>query len=705
MSQMMSSVPSFGLQRPNPQTQKIENTDDVGGLPRKQRKSATQIARYIRDQYEEGLRLRRTHAYSWLKVIAIMRGVHYFTMDRGFFKTIRKKKGEIRAAIPLMDPRFRWELGRLNSNQPGVSAVPKLGMGNMAFYKADRAQALMTDWIDTEDYFTTYDESNQNKLYFGMQAYHWWRDQYRKRVRVKSVPGSELFPIPAGAPNWEEADGIMRVQTVSRSWLEQQDALRPGLTKKMASKAMEKNLSSPDTVGGMGPRSTIGGTMDGATVITVWMKDSEIDQGGQWFFLVEDELFRASGGLDEEGRSNALTSCWNGSEFVHRIPLEPTYYTKKPDDFWGYGFCENLISSQLELNRQVTHILKWSKENRAFNIFDSTAIDITSLQSGESNYVPSQMGGFEGGKIPFLNVPAQAMGPEVGAIVGMFEGFADRSVGYESGILFGRQEGRTEGGPATSLLNDNAHTPLQPTIDREFRAHQKMFPIILDELEQVWPDSKTIAVAGADNLAQEMAIKKEEFPKAHEVTLSPTPMIAGGRNAMIQMLFNLRQLQSDDGKGFELKSREFRKALRMLNVNPPGLEHSDSKERRIHYRIGMLVNDGQKPAALNAMEGQNPEQMAEDHTMAVDMLRAKILEPGYEFYSDAVKGNLLAELDYHLSRIGGPGGQVRPPELFDDDVDAEDALLGERTLQSQEDDLGNFEGQVTFGSAPVGLVQ
>ena len=91
--------------------------------------------------------------------------------------------------------------------------------------------------------------------------------------------------------------------------------------------------------------------------------------------------------------------------------------------------------------------------------------------------------------------------------------------------------------------------------------------------------------------------------------------------------------------------------------------------------------------------------------MTRDMLRAKILEPGYEFYSDAVKGNLLAELDYHLSRIGGPGGQVRPPELFDDDVDAEDALLGERTLQSQEDDLGNFEGQVTFGSAPVGLVQ
>lgn len=695
MSSATLSIPSFSMPEQVSQTD-IPTTDDVAGLPREERRSAKKAARYFLDEYEQGLQIRRSHSYSWIKVIAIMRGLHYFTLDGGSFRYIPKKKGEIRAAIPLMDPRYRWELGRLNSNQPGVSAVPRLGRGTLAFYKADRSQAILSDWMDEEDYLTTYDTSNQNLLYYGLQAYHWWVDRYHKRVRVTSVPGCELFPIPAGATSWEEMDGIMRVQLVSKPWLERQDERMGPNGKRMASKATEKSLTMSDNFSGMSSRQRFSGSMKGATVFNVWMKDSERDPGGQWFFLVEDELFRAANGLDERGRSKAMP-------LGGRIPLEPTYYTKKPDDFYGYGFCENLISAQHELNRQVTHLLKWAKENRAFNVFDAGVINLADLQSSESNYVPAALGGFEGGKLPFMHVPAQSLGPEMGAILELVEKFADRAVGYESGILFGRQEGRTESGPATGMLNDNANTPLQPVVDRIFRAHQKMYPIILDGLQEVWPEEKIVTAAGTENMAREMVVKRDDFPTSKDTVLSPTPMVAGGRNAMIQLLFNLRQLPSDDGKGFELKSREFRRALRMMNINPPGLEIADRKEQRILYRISLLINDGQKPAVPDAFSGQFPELQAEDHRLAIEILRDKVLEPGYEMYSREVKAALLGEMEYHMSQIVGPGSQLRHPDTFDEAVDDEVARLGERTLDAQENDLGDFTGQVTFSGIPAGL--
>lgn len=681
-----------GASSPQQPTREVPNTDSVSALPRKDRRSAKKLAEFVNEQYRLGLDLRRPHAISWIKVKSIMRNIHYFKIRNGTWYPLRKKEGEIRAVRKLMKPRYRWELGRLNANQIGVSATPKLGQGERSYFWAERAEAIMPDWMEMEQVQETYDTANQHLLYYGMVGYYRYIDQFNARVRLKAVPGTEYFPIPYNATSMEEADGLMRVQLVSKQWLETQDDHIANTTgesnlKKMADSAEKRSLTLSSGFAGIGSPDRAGGEMEGAVVTSVWMKPNALNPQGLWMFLVGNELFRFKGEEDENG-----PVLRNG-----KIPHEIVYYTKQPDDFWGYGFCEDMYSEQIEANRQLTDLIKNARRNRGITVIDGEAIDVKDIQDEESALVVARSGSFDN-RVPLAHFPPQAASRDVGAILALIEQGADKAVGYESDIIVGRQEGRTEGGPATSLLNANAQLPLQPVIDRTFRALKRTYPEILDMIREVWPDEKTIKSPG--ELGREMLIRKDDVPTSEQVVLTPNPMLVGGRNAMMQILFQLRQMPADDGTGFEVKSREFRRSLRLMNANPPGLDLVDKREQRIQFRIGLLINDGQNPAVASAMDDGNPELRFEDHRLAIELLKEKILDPGYNFYGPKVKLALNAELEFHANFIGS---SFPHPDRFDDDVEDEDAIRSENFLSAAEQDLSGFEGQVVLNGQPVGV--
>lgn len=669
---------------------RIPNADNVAAVNRETRVSATKIARFYYDQYERGLQSRRRHALNWIKVSSIMAGVHYFRIVNGMYEALDKKKGQVRAHIPVMDWMYRWELGRFNSNEIGVLAKPVSANNANAFYQAKRAQAIMNTWLDDAAVSEFYDEANQHLLWYGTTGYFRYEDKARQQVFLKSVAGPELFPIPFDARTPEETTGIMRATLISRDWCEMQDELferkygkKPDMPMAMASGSMATTMSA--NYAGFASSMAKGSRFDGALAIWVWMKPTEINPYGEHCFLLNDKLYRYVSGVDESGRLLALPGG--------KVPIEVVYYDKHPNSFWAAGFLEKLIAMQRETNRQWSDVIATTVANKGFTAYNADAISADQIQGAIDGLVSFRESG-DMRQAPIMRVPPAPIGREVGVVLEKAQQLAERAACYESGIPFGRQEGRTEGGPATTLLDANSKAAVQPAFNRQYRAFKRTFPEVLNMLHYCWPDQKTIRIVGSANLGREIMIQRNQIPWAKDVILEPRPLQANGKNAQMAILYQLRQLQSQDGQGFMLKDREFRAGLMELNMAPPGMETENRAEQRIMFRIEQLIGDGVRPSAppysiLPNGSVSAPEQDYEDHRLAIDMLKDRILDPSFQMYSPIVRKGLMDELNYHIQRLGGVH-----PDNFDMDVAEADARQAENFLEAAELDPYSQEGEM-----------
>jgi hypothetical protein len=673
----------------------VPNTEEVASLPRRERRSASAVADWIETQYTNGQARRALHAVQWIKVTAIMSGIHWFRVNNGVLNPIRQThrgSKKIRAHVPIMEPFYDWQMGRLNSNRIGVSTRPRTGKSQDSAYRAERAQAILDNWTNEIDIENVFDNANQKMLYYGLVAYYRYADPYNNQVWLRSIPGSELYPIPFDATAWEDCDGIMQVTQVSEGWLELQDEIQERMTgqaprKKMASKSTDISNSLSTSAISIG----YGVTGKGAAIKNVWMKPSQQRPHGEYMFLIEDELYR-HWTQPVEGVPDPIPMVGR----TRRIPLEPVYYKKKPHAFWGYGFLEQLIAPQMEANRQASAIIRSAQQNRNLTFVQDGAVDIKHIQDDEASAIPFQMPAFEQRLLPAFNLPGQPIGRDTLTVFQFAERNAERAAGFESRIIFGEAEGRVEGGPANSLLNQNAQTPLAPVLKRIARAFSATYPAVLDMLRTVWPQEKTVRTVGSQQIGKEILITQNEVPASEDIDFSPAPMLAGGTNAMAQILFNLRQLPADDGQGALLKEPEFRRSLRMLGFDPPGLDIIDPKEERIGARLGMLINDGQRPAIppINQDQVGQTVQRLEDHRMASNMTRDRVLAPEFVTYGPDVKSALLEELKFHHTMASGVS-----PDQFDDSVETVDANQQERSLHAIENSMDTNDGQFShFGS-------
>lgn len=669
---------------------------DIASVPRDERRSVKQTARYFWEQYTNGIQRRRPHAIAWLMVQSFLRGVHYFKVDgRGFWEPIAPEENEIRGVVPIIVPRLRHALGFFNSTAPSVQVSPLAG-GVTPVYTADRGQNILDFWIQEAGVPDFQDRAHQLLLTEGMVGFFRYMDFFRKQVFLKALPGSELFPIPYDANDPSEIHGLMHATLVTKQWLEQQDdeyekmhGQKPAV--RMADSVKRMDMSPSIDLPGFRSGGK-GGRFDGALALTVWMKETPSTPGGEYMFMLGDEAFRHAVGTEKteqgEERPRAFMSMPTG-----KIPVRIAYFDKQPNSFWGQGLCESMIPSQIAANRQMTALERNARDNRGWTFIDQAAVANNDLSNSHSAVVPFNGNALEATKrLPAYHFPPSATGRDVSVVLDLSLKFADAAAGFHSGIVFGQQEGRTEGGPATSLLNDNAMASFIPSHRRLDLVWDETFAEVLDMLRYVWPPEKTIRVSGTHNIGREIKILRDGIPWSKDCLISSRKMSPGGRNAQLSMLFSLRQVPGQDGKpGTELSSREFRAGLMKLNALPQGIDMADKAESRIQTRINLLIGDGQTPQMQASSPGNVRDRLVmEDHRTAVDMLRNVILDDTFVMYGPEVQKSLMMQLEFHRARLLHGSGD---PNAFDDDLTKFESRQLEEFLSAAEADIETQEGE------------
>jgi hypothetical protein len=423
------------------------------------------------------------------------------------------------------------------------------------------------------------------------------------------------------------------------------------------------------------------GKFDGCTVMWAWRKPTDNNPYGEHVFMVEDELFGFISGLDSN--KNPLALDQDGE-----LPLYPVDYNPTPGDWWPKGFCEPIVPMQMETNRQISEVVKSANFNRGFLAFDTSSVNAADIQDASDGLVPFR-GISETNKPPISYVGPTTTGRDVAAVINICMDFANKGAAYDSPLIFGEQTKRNEGGPSTSLLNANAQAPLQPVLDRKFTTLKKLYPNIWYNLREVWPQQKMVRVVGDDNVAKEQMVSKEQMPYAHEIILSPVPLVVNGRNELLNIVMAMRQMPRQDGQGPMITDEEFRLSLTQLGYAPPGLNVFSAAEQRIRWRIEQILG-GKIPPAQNPHG--DPQRM-EDHQLAVRLVREVMLDPSFMMREQQAQMALNYELEFHMQLAMGP----QPTFSIDDDVERADAQMADNALEAMENDPETMAGLVPPG--------
>lgn len=667
---------------------------EIAALPKEDRRSLKDMEGFFYDQYQGGLHARRHHALAWIMVQSFLRGVHYFDIDpSGGWCPIPADPDRPRAICPVIGPRYQHILGFMSGNSVGVSTIP-IGNSPMAVANSQLSKDSLDYWLMEANIPAQEDIQNQVLLTEGTAGLFRYIDPFRQTVGLRVIHGSELFPVPYDARHPSECDGFQIASIVSKAWLELQDELyerqtgqRP--TERMGDAAIDlpqgMALDLPQVGAGL-----TGGNHKGALALFTYMKPTEQTPGGIYSCMIDRKIYRLAIGIDPKtGRFQTETIMPYG-----KVPLEISYYRKNPKDFWGTSLCETLLPSQLVSDREKTYFLRSTLNNRSITWYDNEQVKASAFTDDPNLNIPitrsSNMALTGQYREPMGVLPAKGVGRDDYALMDMERVSADEAAGMRSGIIYGQQEGRTESGPATSLLSQNAMASLQPMLKSIYQAWSNTLPCVLDMLKMAWPAEKTITVTGPNNVGRQRKILSSSLPASQTVIIKPQPFLAGGSSALLNILFQLKQLPGQDGlNGTFITREEFFRGIRDLGFLPPGIKLEDEAFTRIQARINGLIGDTIQPSIPPA-DLRNPGIfIMEDHRTAMDMLRKAILDPTFLTYGPNVQRALTQELEFH--RMYSTGDSFGP-NAFDDDLERQESQRMTGFLAAAEQDLSSTQG-------------
>jgi hypothetical protein len=660
---------------------------DVASLEKRDKVSTKRIAQYLYEQYEAGLGRRKQHAIMWIMVRSILRKIHYFKVDgNGSYVPIPPTPGKPRAVTPVLVPARKRMLGFLENNPVGVTSIPLTGSSD-SIQKANRARDYLNGWVDDVNFKETRSRCFRYLLDEGMYGLLPYRDEFRQNVFPRPIPGSQLFPVPHDASHPDELSWLIWAQMVPKAWLEQEDSEYEKKTGKPPTRRMQ------DKVGTFGAGMSVGlpgighnlgakGKFNGAIALTAWQRKTPDLPHGQYVFMLGNEMFRHMVGPETE-------RVMPGGE----IPVSIAYWDKDESDFWGYGFSGGLVPMQLAMDRQMTTLETSARRNHSFIAVNTQAVNVSDLQDDENQVIQFNESAMATKTAPIFHFPAKQTGRDVGHVVALAKEFADDAAGFRSGIAFGQQEGRTEGGPATTLLAQNAMAPLVPSIEQVDRSLTGLYEKVLSLLPTVWPEEKFLRLAeGPGRTGRIIRADRNDVPSPGEVMISSRPMVPGGRNALLNILFSLTKVPGPDGKlGTELSPGELRRSLSELGVMPPGIDMANRPAARIETRINMLVGDGQKPLMRPSEPGNtNDRLVAENHRLSVEMIKDVILDESRWFsFGQQVQAVLIQQMRFHMSFMHG--GTTQPND-FDNDMERQEMDQTEQFMAASEADPETPEG-------------
>jgi hypothetical protein len=680
--------------------------EDIASRTEKDQRSFKRIAQYIQGQYMAGLSSRRLHAVGWIMVQSFLRNVHYFEINgTGAYRPIPQQKGKPRAVTPILRTRREHVLGFLLNNPMGVSTTPLTGSAG-AIREAAHAADILNGWIEDSKARPVRKDAFEILLDEGMVGIHPYVDHFRENVFWKTLPASGLFPIPHDARNDRELHALVYAEMVTEEWLELQDKIfeaQTGQKPKMRMKDKTKTVSMGLHLNlpFVGATSSHGGKFRGALAIHAWFRSSESAPGGEYFFMLGNEIFRYLGPNDSSGGEMIKEVMPDGE-----IPVSLIRWSKNNRDFWGDGFCLGLVAPQISINRQMTSLERSARRNHPVMAYDVRAVVGGDIQDEESALIPINQAVFEGTQTkPLHYFPATRVGRDIGFVVELSSRFADQAAGMRSGIAYGQAEGRVEGGPAVATLSQNALSSLVPPLEEIDTGFTSAYEKTLDLLPKAWPEEKFLKLTDPPDVGRSVKVLRSQMPASEKILMHARPMVPGGRNSLISILFQMTQMPAGpDGKpGTELKPGEFRRALTELGFLPPGLDTANRAEARIRQRIRLLIGDGQKPAIPPSEPGRVEDRLImENHRLSIEMLKDAILDEAWHTYSPEVQYALVQQRDFHRSFMHG---ETQQPNQFDDDLERVEDQQAAHRLSAAEADLETTEGEFQNALGSEGLLQ
>jgi hypothetical protein len=660
----------------------------IADLPKDVRGNLDKIAEWTISHMNSSLSNREHLERMWKHVDSYMAGFHFFSLDAtGQWHKTPLKDGEVRAAYPLMRSAHRRELGRFTENVLTVQGLAASPSNRSSFHYAKRAEMIINAWQEETDFGDVFEDWSDFQIHYGISALHRYIDPFKKQVLCEAWPARELHPIPWNATLDRELEGFERVRTMPRAWIEQNIGMEAG--SKCGKSAIGNSAGSFINAGSVtGSKSEEVGT-----VIWVWMLPTQEMPHGVHYLLVEDEIFAYN-----DGTNSKTLPLRNG-----KFPVEFSRYAKQTGNWFGMGLLPTLIGSQYEADRQWSKQVRSARMTSGLLFIDDEVVDTNEMMDYDREIIRMDMKAYDVDSPFYYYLPPAPANRDVGSTLSLALESGRLAAGHESDILFSKAEGRVESGPLGRILNVNAQAPIAPTLSHMHRALGNTYYDVLDMCGEIWPEEKVVRTVGEYDIVEEQLVAKDQMPTSKHVIIRPSPLLPAGKTEMFNLLLQLRQMQSDDGKP-EISSSEFRHGLSSIRMLPHGIGLASEKEQRIRQRVLSLYGDGQKPGTLAGKGGDLDMQLIvlEDIQALRDEIANFVLKPGFlETASDAVKRAFLEALATMSELLtAGPGST----DGFDDnlDIQAHDARKSEEYLDAAEQDPNIADGQLMINGSFVG---
>lgn len=639
--------------------------------PEKDRLDVTELGKWVKNNIDVTMKMRRSIELDWLKIRYILSGYHYFAVNpfTGTIDPLPPDDDEVRAHVNLMLNRYRRELGRRLSVATDITTIPKSMRTPGASYLAKSAMLALEEWRTEEEFDLIYDRATQIVLRMGGVGYLVEPSWDNKTAKLHTIPPCDLFPLPTLASSDDQAAGIVYRKFLSEAWIE--ESVKEGKLDAAALTMINKHttqdrVGSPFVSGAMGFSQA---SLKGAVGFFFYLKPGRQYPEGLHGLAIDDKVFSIY--VNERTGRPGLP-----------VGGEPIFVrdTEIDSDWYPQSFCAPLISLNLEGNRQLSNEIATSEINRhgGWTMVPEGMIAFNDMHQEYGGFIPykdEQLGLDK--RSPFFTVSPPRIGPESSLVSARIEREADETASH-FGVSRGEAPGRIEGDPALQRLLAQTEMPNEPYFRRSRVAFVKIFSRIMDVLSGTWEKDKWLSVVGHLNHPQEMVLGQREMPSSKHVKIMIGPLVPGSRQGTLQMLVMLLKLG-------RITPQQFGRALVANGIQPTGVDLDDKDEIYAMGKTLILYNDGQKPGDFP----RGDDFAMEPHETVVRVMREFMNTIPFKLNtSNAVKAKLLDEMREHLIAMNRRSRLQTQDQLIEADRGrfeaeigaAEDALLPDNNL-------------------------
>jgi len=547
-------------------------TRPVGVVP-----SDEELERFLAQAQQDAFTARETCEVHWLVANAVMRGNHYWSVNRRrrvVSKNSQVPEGTIRVMLPEMLDRFRRKKGamlsyiRPFSTKPGNTANPDIWRMNR--FASGASQYI---WEKT-GFDMVASRVITDMLMNGLSGLMPYWDGVRGEVNFIVIPAWQLFPFPSQAVDDEQLDGIIWSRVVSPEWIKRNLPDAEG--------ADRVTVSTPELSGAW--ESYHPSAFEGYEVSYVFIKPSLRFPQGDQVIMVGKKIYRRYRQLN----------FWLGDRRV--LPISIARFITLSDSWWSesYGYLCSLLNK--EINRMMSLEVRRAilKAHPGYLIYPFGALDPENLKGQFGGLVPYTPSAIDPQmNRPFWLTPPASTGDADVAINRLNE-VSERFAGQTPAAV-GKNVGRLESATAVNTLIRQSSIPDEETVRNLDFCFRRAWRMALEIARRKWDTPRIAKVSWPVGMPQvSVALDKRMLPSVEDIQIVTGLEIAMDNQQLISFLTQLAQAPIEGGRPI-LSPEDFRRGLIGMGIQIPGVELMSPDEEQAWIENLLMYGDGQTP--------------------------------------------------------------------------------------------------------------